>query len=283
VEKTMLFANALGDPSLMTHLGTRGRQHVSSEVSAMPIVIEPKTNEDKQQQTTPISNEPELFAAEIEMEGKNSGFMPLIFIAGLILVVGGTIYYFVKGARDVLTVPVATTSISQILHAQGPATIRFSSGTIVSNVNEKPMDPHYKLLAKTGVIVTKPKGYSSLIVALTPAGEKLFSTINGVEKSTNHDGTVTYVVPLAERKLVSIDKVTMIKPHLARVDYSWRWNPNRLGTEFDASGDLVKSFTSWDRATLIKTYGADFYGAPPTEASIVLMETDSGAWKPYVE
>ncbi len=249
----------------------------------MPTVIEPKTNEDSQQQTTTVPPERELFAAEIEMEGKNSGFMPLIFIAGLILVVGGTIYYFVKGARDVLTVPVATTSITKILNAQGPATIRFSTGTIVSNVNEKPMDPHYKLLAKTGVIVTKPKGYSSLIVALTPAGEKLFSTINGVEKSSNHDGTVTYVVPLAERKLVSIDNATMIKPHLARVEYSWRWNPNRLGTEFDASGDLVKSFTSWDRATLIKTYGADFYGAPPTKASIVLMETDSGAWKPYVE
>jgi hypothetical protein len=249
----------------------------------MPTVIEPKANEDSKQQTSAVSPEPELFAAEIAMEEKSSGFMPLLLIAGLILVVGGTIYYFVKGARDVLTVPVASTNITTILNAQGPATIRFSTGTIVSNVNEKPMDPHYKLLAKTGVIVTKPKGYSSLIVALTPAGEKLFSTINGVEKITNHDGTVTYVVPLAERKLVSIDKVIMIKPHLARVEYSWQWNPNRLGKEFDASGDLVKSFTSWDRATLIKTYGADFYGAPPTKASIVLMETDSGAWKPYVE
>ncbi len=250
----------------------------------MPTVIEPKTGEDaKKPLVTPVSNEPELFAAEIEMENRSSGFMPLVLIAGLILVVVGTIFYFVKGARDVLTVPVATTAITNILDAQGPATIRFSTGTVVSNVNEKPMDPHYKLLAKTGVIVTKPKGYSSLIVVLTPAGEKLFSTIKDVQKTTNHDGTVTYVVPLAERKLVGIDKVTMIKPHLARVEYSWQWNPNRLGTEFDASGGLVKSFTSWDRATLIKTYGADFYSAPPFKASIVLMETNNGAWKPYVE
>jgi hypothetical protein len=171
------------------------------------------------------------------------------------------------------------------LDQQGPATIRFSTGTVVSTVNEKPQDPHYKLLAKTGVIVTKPKakGSSSLIVALTPAGEKLFSTIKGVEKASNRDGTVTYVVPLAERKLVDVANVTMIKPHLARVEYSWKWDPNRLGTEFDASGSLVKSFSGWDRATLIKTYGADFYGAPPTKASIILMETDNGTWKPYVE
>ncbi len=250
----------------------------------MPTVIEPKTSEDANAQPVPpVSNQSELFAAEIAMEEKSSGIVPLLLIAGLILVVGGTIFYFVKGARDVLTLPVATSTVTGILDAQGPATIRFSTGTVVSNVNEKPMDPHYKLLAKAGVIITKPKGYSSLIVALTPAGEKLLSTIKGVEKANNRDGTVTYVVPLAERKLVDVSNVTMIKPHLARAEYSWKWEPNRLGTEFDASGSLVKSFSSWDRATLIKSYGADFYGTPPTKASIVLMEKDNGTWQPYVE
>src|ERR1035441_2953319 len=117
----------------------------------------------------------------------------------------------------------------------------------------------------------------------SPAGENVLSTIKGVQKASNRDGTVTYVVPLAERKLVDVASVTMIKPHLARVEYSWKWEPNRLGTAFDASGSLVKSFSGWDRATLIKTYGADFYGAPPTKASIVLMELDNGTWKPYVE
>jgi hypothetical protein len=250
----------------------------------MPTVIEPKKNEDVQAKPAPtVSNEPELFAAEIEMEEKSSGIIPLLLIAGLILVVGGTLFYFIKGARDVLTTPQATTAISSILEAQGPATVRFSTGTVVSNINEKPMDPHYKLLAKTGVIATKPKGYNSLIVALTPAGEKVLSNIKGVQKANNPDGTVTYVVPLAERKIVEVTNVNMIKPHLARVEYSWKWEPNRLGSEFDASGSLVKSFTSWDRATLIKSYGADFYGAPPTKASIVLVEKDNGAWQPYVE
>jgi hypothetical protein len=247
----------------------------------MPTVVEPEVQKDEKSQPITPHVEPELFAAEIEMEKKSSNFLPLVFILGLVIVVGGAIFYFVKGTRDVLTVPVATNAVSQILKAQGPSTVRFSTGTVVSNINEKPMDPHYKLLAKAGIVTTKPKGYNSLIVALNPAGEKLFSEITGVQKSTNTDKTVTYVVPLAERKLVAVNNVTMIKPHLAKVEYTWKWAPNRLGKEFDASGALVKSFATWDRGTLIKTYGADFYSGDPTKATIVLMEGSDGNWKAY--
>jgi hypothetical protein len=251
----------------------------------MPTAGEAKAPEKPNQTVETLPEEPQLFAAEIEMERKSSNFVPLLFIAGLLIVVGGTIYYFVKGAKDVLTVPVATTSIQQILKAQGPATVRFSTGTVVPSVNEKPQDPHYKLLSKAGVIVTRPKakGMQSLIVDITGPGETLLGTIAGVEKGKTADGSTSYVVPLAERKLVSVDKVTMIKPHLAQAAYTWRWEPNRLGREFDASGALVKSFTSWDRATLIKSYGVYFYGAPPTKARIVLLDGSDGTWKPYAE
>jgi hypothetical protein len=75
----------------------------------------------------------------------------------------------------------------------------------------------------------------------------------------------------------------MIKPHLARVNYTWKWVPNRLGKEFDASGDLVHTFNTWDRGTLIKSYGVDFYTAAPTKASVVLVEGKDGNWKPYIE
>ncbi len=247
----------------------------------MPTVIEPKAEESKPQLVPPASNEPELFAAEIAME-KQHNFFPLILIAGLVLVVGGTIFYFVKGARDVLTVPVATTTISQILKSQGPATIRFTTGNLTSSVNEKPQDPHYKLLAKAGMVTTKAKG-AGLTVNLTDAGEKVLSTIDGVQKTKNTDGTTSYLVPLATRDLVSIDKITMVKPHLAQLEYTWKWTPNRLGQEFEASGSLVKSFSTWDRATLIKTYGVDFYNAPPTKAGLVLVEADNGTWKPYTD
>lgn len=250
----------------------------------MPTVIEPKATEP--QTTKPSSTptpQPELFAAEIAMEERSSNFLPILLIAGLVLVVGGTIVYFVKGARDVLTVPTASTTISQILKAQGPATVRFTTGAVTASVNEKPLDPHYKLLAKAGIITTKPKGATGLFVTLTPAGEKVLSQIEGVQKTKNHDGTTTYVVPLAERKLADVGQVTMIKPHLAQATYKWQWVPNRLGTSFDASGSLVQSFNTWERATLIKSYGVDFYSAAPTTASIVLTENDNGTWKPYSE
>jgi hypothetical protein len=118
---------------------------------------------------------------------------------------------------------------------------------------------------------------------LTDAGAKLLGTIDGVQKTRNPDGPTTYLVPLAVRTLVSVDKITMIKPHLAQVDYTWKWTPNRLGNQFEASGSLVKSFSTWDRATLIKTYGVDFYNAGPTKVSLVVAEADNGTWKPYVE
>ena len=85
------------------------------------------------------------------------------------------------------------------------------------------------------------------------------------------------------RKLVSVDYVKMVKPHLAQVQYTWKWNPNRLGQEFEASGSLVKSFSSWDRATLIKSYGVDFYNAAPQKTGIVVSEADNGTWKPFTE
>jgi hypothetical protein len=250
----------------------------------MPTVIDPQIKEEpKPKLVPPPSNEPELFAAEIAMEKQGANFFPLLLIGCLVFVVGGTIFYFVKGARDVLTAPVATTTITQFLDAQGPATIRFTVGTVTSSVNEKPLDPQYKLLSKAGVVTTKPKGASALIVTLTAPGEKLLSAIEGVQKNQNPDGSTTYLVPLAARKLVSIDKVTMVKPHLAQVEYTWKWDANRLGSQFEASGALVKSFTTWDRATLIKSYGVDFYSAPPSKAGITLMEKDNGSWKPYTE
>ncbi len=249
----------------------------------MPTVMDPKVNEETKPEAAVPVTEPELFAAEVEMERRTSGIIPLLLIGGLILVVAGAIYYFVKGARDVLTVPTATTTVTKILAAQGPATIRFSTGTVVSNVNEKVNDPHYKLLTKAGILVTKPKGYNTLIVNITDTGDRLLSNINGVVKTKNPEGTTTYLVPLAGRKLLDVNKVTMVRPHIAQVDYTWQWEPNRLGQALDASGSLVKGFATWDRATLIKSYGVDFFSAGPTKANIVLMETSDGNWKPYTE
>lgn len=252
----------------------------------MPTVIDPKTEQEpKPQLVPPPSNEPELFAAEIAMEKKGLNLFPVFLILALVVVLGGFIFYFVKSANEVLTVPVATTTIGDILKAQGPATVHFNTGTVDPSINGGP-EANYKLLEKAGVIaITAPKakGSFSLTVNLTGPGETLLNTINGVSKAKNADGSTSYTVPLAVRHLVSVDKVTMVKPHLAQVAYTWRWAPNRLGQDFDASGSLVQGFGSWDRTNLIRSYGVDFYGAAPAKASIVLMEGDNGVWKPYTE
>ncbi len=249
----------------------------------MATVVDPEVKEPANSPNNPELHEPELFAAEIEMERKSSNLGVFIMVAALLAVVGGTIFYFVKTAREVLTVPVATTSVNEILKNQAGGKIEFSVGTIVSSVNDKPNDPHYKLLAKAGILNVKQRSYNSIIATMTPVGERLLSEIPGVEKGKNSDGNTTYSVPLAVRQIVQIDKVTMIKPHLARVDYTWKWVPNRLGQDFDASGALVHEFNTWDRGTLIKDHGVDFYSAAPAKVSVVLMETKDGTWKPYVE
>ncbi len=251
----------------------------------MPTTVEPnRTQETTTPSPTPVSSpEPELFAAEIAMESKSSNFFPIVLVACLVLVVGGTIVYFIRGARDVLTAPVATTTLTQVLQKQGPAKVRFTVGTLTASVSDKISDPHYKMLTKAGIVVTKANGPNKLNVSLTTTGENILAGIQDVQKGKTEDNNVTYDVPLALRTLVSVDKVTMIKPHLAQVEYTWKWTPNRLGNEFDASGSLVKSFNTWDRATLIKSYGVDFYSGAPTRSSIVLMEKDDGSWKPYVE
>jgi hypothetical protein len=247
----------------------------------MPTVVDPKANNETP--NTPTYQGPELFAAEVEMEKKSSSLGPLIMIFALVAVVGGTIFYFFKTSREVLSVPDATASVNQILKSQGGGKIEFSVGKVVSSVNEKPNDPHYKLLEKAGILNVQRKSYNTIIANLTPAGEKLLGEISGIEKGKDADGNVTYSVPLAVREIVAVDKITMIRPHLARVDYSWHWVPNRLGKDFDASGDLVHNFNTWDRGKLIQDYGVNFYGAGPAKVSVVLMETKDGTWKPYVD
>jgi hypothetical protein len=249
----------------------------------MPTVSDPEVKEPKPQLVIPEGKQPELFAAEIEMEKKSSSLLPMLLILALVGVVAGTLYYFWRGSQEKLTTEAATVAVNSILKGQGPAAIRFTTGTITSSVNDKALDPHYKLLAKAGILATKPRTWNSIVAEMTPAGEKVLAGIPDVEKTTNPDKTVTYRVPLAQRKLVGIDNVTMVRPHIAKVTYTWQWDPNRLGKEFDASGETVKSFSTWDRGTLIKSYGVDFYSAAPPKVTVILMETKDGSWKPYVE
>ena len=79
-------------------------------------------------------------------------------------------------------------------------------------------------------------------------------------------------MPIAERKLVEISKITMTNPSHAIVDFTWKWEPNQLGEVFDASGPLVKSFNTWERGTLIEKYDASFYHAGSARTTVTLAK-----------
>lgn len=224
-----------------------------------------------------------MFEQEVELEKRESSVVPLLLIVTMIVCVVGVAGYYVWQNKQVLSNADAGNAISAVLRQQGPATVRFHVGLVKPSVAEKPADPHFKLLEKCGVVKLGKAKNEVYPVTLTTDGGKLLADIAGVSKVKEKDGTDMYVVPLAERRLVEVSKVTMNSPTRATVVYSWKWEPNRLGNMFDASGSMVKSFSTWERATLIDKYGADFYHADPAKVQIVLTKTDRGPWVPFVE
>lgn len=224
-----------------------------------------------------------MFEQEVELEKRESSVVPLLLIVAMIVAIVGAAGYFVWQNKQVLSNADAGNAIATVLREQGPATVRFHVGLVKPSVAEKPEDPHYRLLEKAGVVKLGKSKDRVFPVALTSDGEKLLAQIPGVSKSKEKDSTDVYLVPLAERRVVEVSKVTMNSPTRATVIYSWKWEPNKLGNLFDASGSLLKSFNTWDRATLIDKYGANFYHADPTKVQIVLSKSDSGTWQPFVE
>jgi hypothetical protein len=217
-----------------------------------------------------------MFEQEIEVEKHESSVVPLLLITALILAVVGVAGYFIWQNHQVLDVQQATALVDTAISAPGPAVIHFHTGLLTPSVDLKPLDPNYRLLDKAGLVkVGKSKGRQTPI-ALTPEGEKQLQAISGLRRNREKDGTEAFVVPIAQRKLVEIANIKMNNPTHAVVEFTWKWEPNRLGEVFDASGTLVKSFNTWDRATLIEKYGANFYRGEPTKAVLALVKTDKG-------
>jgi hypothetical protein len=223
-----------------------------------------------------------MFEQELEMEKRQGSIVPLLLIVALILSIVGVAGYYVIQNRKVLTMQEASNVGTSILEQQGPATVRFHTGLVKSSVDENPQGVHYRLLENAGLIrVGKPTGTygTTYPIELTPAGQEMLKRIQGVTTAQEKDGTQLYLVPLAERRLLTISKINMITPIRATIIMSWDWKTNALGELFDAAGPTVKSFNTWDRATLIQKYGADFYHAAPTEVTIALAKTDQGIWQ----
>jgi hypothetical protein len=230
-----------------------------------------------------LAGRPPMFEQEIELEKRESSVVPLLLIVAMIVCIVGVAGYYVWQNKQVLPAAEAGNVISASLKTQ-TATVRFSTGVVKPSMFDRPDGPHYRLLEKAGYLkVGKIDKKGAYPVSITPDGEKLVAEFPTATKTHQGDGTDLYVVPLAERRLVEISKIAMISPTRATVQFTWKWEPTKVGEVFDASGSLVKSFNMWDRTTLIDKYGAAFYHAAPARVQVALTKADQGNWQIAVD
>jgi hypothetical protein len=219
-----------------------------------------------------------MFEQELEMEKKSTSIFPLLLLVALIVGIVGVSLYFVAESRTVLSTAEARPVVLALLDGQDPAAVHFKTGSIPAEASDKLREPHYRLLEKEGYLKIGKASASKTPVSLTPAGQALLAEIAGVKQSKDKDGNDEYTVPLAQRKLVAMGKITMLSPSKAAVEYTWKWEPTKAGDLFDAAGAAVRGFNTWDRTTLIDKYGANFYHAGPTKAVVALVKIDK-SWQ----
>jgi len=216
-----------------------------------------------------------MFEQELELEKKSSSWGPLILVVCFVGLIVGVVGYYVFQMKKGLTQAEANNIVEAVLKAKVP-TVTFRSGKVEADGSEQPKDPHYKVLEKAGLLTVKDVNWNTNMVEVTEGGEKVFSSISGFQKKDNADKTVSYIVPLATRKLIKIDSVTMANPNSAKVEYEWQWVPNQIGELFDLSGNNLESYSTWDHQKLIDKYGADFYHSAAKKETLDLVKRDKG-------
>ncbi len=221
-----------------------------------------------------------MFEEEIAMEQKESSIVPLLLILSLAGVIVGSVVYWVLQSRKTISPEQAQAVVTQILAKQGPVTLIFRTGKVESSVNEKPHDPHYKLMEKAGLLKTaESKGKDIVTVTLTAQGDKVINSIPELRKRDDKDGTTVYFLPLASKKVVAVNKVTMSGPNLAHIEYTWQWAPTVAGDIFDTNSKFVKTFNIWDTQTLISKYDVNYYHGEPVKASVNMVRGDNDQWR----
>jgi hypothetical protein len=224
-----------------------------------------------------------MFEQEIEMEQRQSSVVPLLLIIAMILAFVGVAAYYVVQNRRVLSADEANILLTASLKGDGPVTIHFQTGRVAASMQERPHDANYRLFEKAGLLKIGSDNGRFTPVELTASGRALLAEIPGVVKSRDQkDAADSYLVPVADRKLVGTPKITMTGMGRASVEFTWGWTPNKVGELLDASGPLVKSFSTWDRATLIDKYGAKFYHGEPTKV-VVNVVRNEGVWRVATE
>jgi len=162
-----------------------------------------------------------MFEAEVEME-KRSSFLPFLLLVCLLAGVVGIVTYVVFQVHEKtpLSAQEASGIVASALQGPGPAITHFRTGLVKPSANEKPGDPNYRLLEKAGIVKLANAARGSVLVSLTPGGERLTMALPDLKKWKETDGTFSYQAPLAQRQLVSIAGVTMIGVHNATVEYT---------------------------------------------------------------
>lgn len=219
-----------------------------------------------------------MFEQEMELEEhEGRGFGPILIIVAMIVMLVGGIAYMVMENNKMLKPEEAGLIIQGGLKARPASAVKFHTGHLVGSANDSIDRPQYKLLVAAGLATIKTdKKSNASDITLTPEGEAVLGSIPDLQKKTDTDGTVAYNVPLATRKFVKVDNIVKQSPKRFTVSYTWQWAPNKLGDVFDASGQYIKKFNTWDRTQLIDKYGADFYHAPPiSETADLVKAADS--------
>ena len=213
-----------------------------------------------------------MFEQQMELEKKSSSIIPLLMIVALVVAIAGVAIYLVLWSRTTLAAADATPIVTAALQAQGPETLSFETGPVKDQYSP---DPRYRLLEKAGYVKIGKAEKGKTPVTLTSQGQAWLAAIPGVKENKTGAGT-EYTVPLAERRLVQLSKITMISPAKATVEYSWKWETTNAGDLLDAAGPAVKAFNTWDRSTLIDKFGAAFYHGDPRQVTILLSKQDKG-------
>ncbi len=219
-----------------------------------------------------------MFEDEMKMEEQEGkGFGPILIIVAMIAILVGGVGYMIIESNRMLKPEEASVVAEKTLKTLPAAQVKFHTGHLVASMNDGIDRPQYKVLADAGIITIKTdKKNSASDVTLTPDGEAILKSIAGTQKKDESDGTTLYTVPVASRTFLKIEEIQKQSAKHFTAKYTWKWEPNKLGDIFDADGQYVKKFPTYERSQLIDKYGADFYHAAPAADTIAVVKSSDG-------
>src|SRR5450759_5519244 len=115
--------------------------------------------------------------------------MPLLLMICLVAGIVGLAAYVILQVRGKtpLSAQEASPIVAAALQGPGPAVIHFRTGLVKPSAGEKPGDPNYRLLEKAGIVKLAKAPRGSVLVSLTPEGERLMTGLPGFKKSQETD------------------------------------------------------------------------------------------------